>query len=112
MPCEGEGDRPSESGQTDAFKAILYLSHTPYTKGSMRRVGGKHTRREMVNSGYKEKKAGRPPPRRGQQGKDNQQRRWSERLQLYQPTTKHARRKRGACDYPANPITRALANKL
>jgi hypothetical protein len=61
MPCESKGDRPSESGQTDAFKAIPYLSHTPYTEGSMQRAGGKHTRRGIVNSGHKERKlAGRP----------------------------------------------------
>jgi hypothetical protein len=62
---EGEKDNSSESGQTGAIKAIPYLSHTSYTKGSMRRVRGKYTRRRVVYSGYKEKKAGRPPFRRG-----------------------------------------------
>jgi hypothetical protein len=65
MPCEGERDSLSESGQTGAIKAIPYLSHTPYTKGSMRRVKEKYTRRRVIYNGYKEKKAGRPSIRRG-----------------------------------------------
>jgi hypothetical protein len=65
MPCEGERNSLSESGQTGAIKAIPYLSYTPYTKGSIRRVKEKYTRRRMVYNGHKEKKAGRPPIRRG-----------------------------------------------
>jgi hypothetical protein len=65
IPCEGERDSSSESGQTGVIKAIPYLSHTPYIKGSMRRAEGKHIRRRVIYSGYKEKKAGRPPIRRG-----------------------------------------------
>jgi hypothetical protein len=65
IPCEGEGDSPSESGYTGAIKAILYLSYTPYTKGSIRRVKEKCARRRVVYNGHKEKKASRPPLGRG-----------------------------------------------
>jgi hypothetical protein len=65
IPYEGERDSSSESGQTGAIKAIPYLSYTLYTKGSIRRAGGKYTRRRVVHSGHKEKKAGRPPIERG-----------------------------------------------
>jgi hypothetical protein len=65
MLCEGERDSLSESGQTGAIKAILYLSYTLYIKGSIRRVKGKYIRRRIIYSGYKEKKAGRPLIGRG-----------------------------------------------
>jgi hypothetical protein len=64
MLCEDKGDTSYESGQTGAIKAIPYFSYISNTKGSVRR--GKYARRRLINSGYKEKKADRPPPWRGQ----------------------------------------------
>jgi hypothetical protein len=71
MPCEGERNSLSESGQTGAIKAIPYLSYTPYTKGSIRRVKEKYIRRRMIYNSYKEKKASRPLIGRDKQSKDN-----------------------------------------
>jgi hypothetical protein len=65
MPYEGERDSLSESGQTGVIKAIPYLSYTSYAKGSMRCVKGKYTRRRVIYNGYKEKKTGKSPFRRG-----------------------------------------------
>jgi hypothetical protein len=61
MPCENKGDISSENGQKGAIEVIFNLSHSFYIKRSMRRAEGKYTRRRIVYSGYKEKKAGRPP---------------------------------------------------
>jgi hypothetical protein len=44
MPNEGEGDTPSENGQTSVIKAISNLSLTPHTERSIRRAGGEHAR--------------------------------------------------------------------
>jgi hypothetical protein len=65
MPCEGEKNSLSKSGQTNAIKAILYFSYTLYIKENIRRVKGKYTRRKMVYNSYKKKKADRPPFKRG-----------------------------------------------